>query len=147
MFFELEALRGLAPGAWQTSLGPVAASLFWVRSPGGPLECERVGVLLPDAAAPSSKPYSRNLLRKDPVDSELRLRSGGGGATTELLCGAFALEGSGHHPLLSAFPSVTCISGSGERPPPWLTVALDLVTIEVHSSRAGGAVVLEPCRR
>jgi len=94
-----------------------------------------------DPASPTL--WLEDLLRKDSVDSELRLHSGGGGAITELLCGAFALEGSGYHPLLSALPSAILIAGGGERPPPWLTVTLDLVSIEVHSSGAGGAVVLE----
>jgi AraC-like DNA-binding protein len=94
-----------------------------------------------DPASPTL--WLEDLLRKDPVDAELRLRSGGGGAVTELLCGAFVLEGSGHHLLLVALPSVIRISGSGERPPPWLTATLELVSIEVRASEAGGAVVLE----
>jgi AraC-like DNA-binding protein len=94
-----------------------------------------------DPASPTL--WLEDLLAQNPVDEELRLRSGGAGATTELLCGAFALEGSGHHLLLSALPSVIRIPSDGERPPPWLTVTLDLVSLEVHSSGAGGAVVLE----
>jgi hypothetical protein len=45
--------------------------------------------------------WLEDLLAKDPVDAGLKLRSGGGGAHTDLLCGAFALEGSGQHPLCS----------------------------------------------
>ena len=87
--------------------------------------------------------WLEDLLSQAPVDDELRLRSGGGGVTTELLCGAFALEGSGHHPLLSALPGVVRIPGGGERSPPWLAATLALVSIEVQSQVAGGAVVLE----
>ena len=87
--------------------------------------------------------WLEDLLAQDPVDAELRLRSGGGGTITELLCGAFALEGSGQHPLLSALPSVIVVSGNGERPPPWLSATLDLVSLEVRAPGAGGAVVVE----
>ena len=87
--------------------------------------------------------WLEDLLARDPVDAALRLRSGGGGRITELLCGAFALEGSGKHPLLSALPNVILVSGNGERPLPWLNATLDLVSLEVHAPGAGGAVVLE----
>jgi AraC-like DNA-binding protein len=87
--------------------------------------------------------WLEDLLAKDPVDAGLKLRSGGGGAHTDLLCGAFALEGSGQHPLLSALPSVIRVPGNGEHPLPWLTATLELVSIEVNSPGAGAAVVLE----
>src|SRR5262245_50003386 len=84
-----------------------------------------------------------DLLAGDPVDAELRLDSGGGGATTELLCGAFALEGNRQHPVLSALPTVIRASGVRERPLPWLTAVLELVSMQVSSRGAGTAVVLE----
>ena len=87
--------------------------------------------------------WLEDLLAKDPVDAGLKLRSGGGGASTDLLCGAFALEGSGQHPLLSVLPSVIRVPGDGEHALPWLTATLDLVSIEVNSPGAGAAVVLE----
>src|SRR5713101_4405502 len=88
--------------------------------------------------------WLEDLLAEDPVDAELRLRSGGGGATTELLCGAFTLEGIRQHPLLAALPAVILVSGNAEQPLPWLSATLDLVSIEVGAPPgAGGAVVLE----
>ncbi len=87
--------------------------------------------------------WLEDLLAKDPVDAELRLRSGGGGAITDLLCGAFALEGNRQHPVLSALPSVIRVPGNGKKPLPWLTATLDLVSIEVNAAAGVGAVVLE----
>jgi AraC-like DNA-binding protein len=88
--------------------------------------------------------WLEDLLAQDPVDADLCLRSGGGGATTQLLCGAFTLEGISQHPLLAALPAVILVSGSAERPLPWLSATLDLVSIEVGAPPGtGGAVVLE----
>jgi AraC-like DNA-binding protein len=84
-----------------------------------------------------------DLLAKDPVDPELRLVSGGGGATTELLCGAFALEGSREHPMLSALPTVVRTPGERQHPLPWLTAVLEIVAMHVNSGGPGTAVVLE----
>jgi AraC-like DNA-binding protein len=91
----------------------------------------------------SPTPWLEDLLARHPVDSELRLEAGGGGATTELLCGAFTLEGTRQHPLLSALPTLVRSSGEGERPLPWLAAVLDLVAIEAGSGGPGGAVLLE----
>jgi len=87
--------------------------------------------------------WLEDLLARNPVDAELRLRSGGGGAITDLLCGAFALEGNRQHPVLSALPSVIRVPGNGDRPLPWLTATLDLVSLEVNEQGAGAAVVVE----
>jgi hypothetical protein len=87
--------------------------------------------------------WLEDLLAKDPVDAELRLRSGGGGAITELLCGAFAIEGSSQHPLLAALPAVIRASAERERPLPWLSAVLDLISTLVGSQGSGTAVVLE----
>src|SRR5207245_8881005 len=66
-----------------------------------------------DPASPTL--WLEDLLAKDPVDAELRLRSGGTGAISELLCGAFALEGNRQHPVLSAPPSVPRVTDNGDR--------------------------------
>src|SRR5262249_22947926 len=94
--------------------------------------------------APGSRTlWLEELLAEDPVDAELRLESGGGGATTELLCGAFALEGSREHPMLSALPSIIRTPGNRERPLPWLASVLELVSTHAHAGGPGTAVVLE----
>jgi AraC-like DNA-binding protein len=87
--------------------------------------------------------WLEDLLARDPVDAELRLRSGGGGATTELLCGAFAIEGHRRHPVLSALPSVISVPGNRGRPLPWLSATLELIALEVNQPGAGAAAFLE----
>jgi AraC-like DNA-binding protein len=87
--------------------------------------------------------WLEDLLAQDPVEPDGRLRSGGGGATTDLLCGAFVLEGNGHHPVLSALPTVICARGEGDRPLPWLAATLELVASEIDAPGAGAAAVLE----
>lgn len=91
----------------------------------------------------SATPWLDDLLAENPVDADLRLDAGGGGATTELLCGVFALEGANEHPLLSALPTVLRAPGKSERPLPWLTAVLELVSLQVSSRGEGTVVVLE----
>jgi AraC-like DNA-binding protein len=87
--------------------------------------------------------WLEDLLAEDPVDEGRRLRSGGDGATTDLLCGAFALDGGSQHPVLSALPSVIRIEGDGDRPLPWLATALSLIAEEIHEPGPGVATALE----
>jgi AraC-like DNA-binding protein len=84
-----------------------------------------------------------DLLVQDPVAPDRRLRSGGGGPATELLCGVFTLEGNGHHPVLSALPAVIRVRGEGDRPVPWLEATLDLVAAEIDTPGTGAAAMLE----
>src|SRR5262249_36481739 len=80
---------------------------------------------------------------QQPVDDDLQLTAGGGGPTTDLLCGAFALEGNSRQPLLSALPEVLLVRGDGERPLPWLATTLQLIALQIHTSGVGAAAVLE----
>src|SRR5581483_1343565 len=87
--------------------------------------------------------WLEDLVAAHPVDSELRLKGGGGGLAPELLCGAFAIEGSERHPLFSALPAAIRIHGDGERALPWLAMTVELIRVRVADSAAGSAVVLE----
>jgi AraC-like DNA-binding protein len=87
--------------------------------------------------------WLEDLLVQDPVDDDLRLTSGGEGASTDLLCGAFSVAGSTHHPVLAHLPNVISVRGDGERPLPWLAATIELVSTELHSPGDGGAAVLE----
>jgi len=82
-------------------------------------------------------------LLEHPVDQELRMGCGGGGASTRLLCGAYALEGSRHHPALSILPTVVHVRGRSGHPPPWLAATLELIAAETGAGGAGAAVVCE----
>jgi AraC-like DNA-binding protein/mannose-6-phosphate isomerase-like protein (cupin superfamily) len=87
--------------------------------------------------------WLEDLLAKDPLDTDLRLRSGGRGAITDLVCGAFALDGGSQHPLLAALPPVIWVRGNRDRPLPWLAKTLELIRHEIHTPGAGGAALLE----
>ena len=87
--------------------------------------------------------WLEDLLAVHPVDGELRLRGGGGGAATDLLCGAFAIEASRQHPVLSALPAAIHIRGADERALPWLATTLELIGDGVAAPGAGAVVVLE----
>jgi AraC-like DNA-binding protein len=79
------------------------------------------------------------LAETPPVDG--RLRRGGAGARTELLCGGFVLEGASTNPVLPALPPVVHVPGdeSGD----WVTAALALVRRELAAPEPGSAAVVE----
>jgi AraC-like DNA-binding protein len=87
--------------------------------------------------------WLEDLLARHPVDEELRMRCGGGGERTELLCGGFALEGSRLHPALSALPVVVHVRGGNGHPPPWLAATLELIALETNGPGPGAAAVVE----
>lgn len=87
--------------------------------------------------------WLEDLLAEQPVDADLRLNAGGGGPVTDLLCGAFDVEGSGQHTVLAALPSAICVRGDGKKPLPWLASTLELVSVGLHTPGEGGAAVLE----
>jgi AraC-like DNA-binding protein/mannose-6-phosphate isomerase-like protein (cupin superfamily) len=82
------------------------------------------------------------ILDATPPDRSGRLRYGGDGSTTELICGGFLLEGEGANPLLERLPATIRIRGSGEAPAPWVRATLDLVGTVTDSDGAGAEVVL-----
>jgi AraC-like DNA-binding protein len=87
--------------------------------------------------------WLEDLLAETPVDAGLRLRTGGGGAQTDLLCGVFGIEGARQHPVIAALPRLVHLPRDGKRELPWLAPTLELIALEVDSPRAGAAVVSE----
>jgi AraC-like DNA-binding protein len=83
-----------------------------------------------------------DILETNQVDEHLRLRYGGGGAATSLLCGWFALEGGATNPVLSALPSEVLVKGIDGRPVPWLAATLALLSAETDSDAPGAVEVL-----
>jgi AraC-like DNA-binding protein/mannose-6-phosphate isomerase-like protein (cupin superfamily) len=67
-----------------------------------------------------------------------RLRHGGDGARTELVCGGFALEGDAADPILRALPPVLHVRSTESRPAPWVAAGLELLR-EISASEAAGA--------
>jgi mannose-6-phosphate isomerase-like protein (cupin superfamily) len=86
--------------------------------------------------------WLENLLAAAPVDGHGRLRYGGDGATTELVCGWFVLEGDADAgPILRSLPPVLHVRAAGDDPAPWVSATLDLAA-EITSSDAPGANVV-----
>lgn len=99
----------------------VASGECWLEVDGLPMRHLAAGdlVVLPhgDAHALRDDPASRltlleDLLARTPVDGG-RLRHGGRGACTELLCGAFTLDGRQANPVLAALPRVVHAAAAG----------------------------------
>src|SRR5262245_43937915 len=97
--------------------------------------------LADDEASPTL--WLEDLLARDPVEPDLRLQSGGGGAMTDMLCGAFTIEGNGQHPIVASLPGVICVRGEGARPLPWLEATLAVIAAELHAPGDGGVAMLE----
>ena len=71
-----------------------------------------------------------------------RLRYGGGGAKTRVLCGRFRFDGRLAAGLLDAFPSVLVVRGSGGRAPEWLRLIARLLAAEGRSEAPGRSTAL-----
>ncbi len=93
-----------------------------------------------DPATPATE--LEEILASTPRDEHRRLRHGGRGARTGLLCGGFALEGGSAHPMLRALPAAVHIRGAVGRPVPWLAATLALITAETSSDAPGAEEVV-----
>jgi AraC-like DNA-binding protein/mannose-6-phosphate isomerase-like protein (cupin superfamily) len=87
--------------------------------------------------------WLEDLLDQDRVTPDLRLTSGGGGARAHLICGAFTVDGSTQHPVLSALPKVIYVRRTDDGPLPWLEPTLDLMRHEIHAAGPGGVALIE----
>jgi AraC family transcriptional regulator, alkane utilization regulator len=93
-----------------------------------------------DPATPA--PGLDRLLASHPLDGRRRLRAGGRGPRTALLCGGFALEDTGTRPLLEALPPVIHVQGVRGRPLPWVAATLRLLSTEVGATAPGSEAVV-----
>ena len=82
------------------------------------------------------------ILATSPPGRHRRLRYGGSGPRTGLLCGGFAVEGSPAHPILSALSPAVVIRGSGGRPLPWLSATLGLLSAETAADTPGAGEIV-----
>jgi AraC-like DNA-binding protein len=83
-----------------------------------------------------------DILASTPADGDGRLRYGGNGNRTELICGGFVLEGDGGNPILGELPKVIRVSGAESAPTPWVAASLDLVGAVTSSTAPGASAVL-----
>lgn len=75
-----------------------------------------------------------------PVDG--RLKHGGGGARSELLCGGFLVDQLPARPLLELLPTVVHLRGSDGRAPEWLAGLIRMIAIEMAASGPGSEAVV-----
>ena len=71
-----------------------------------------------------------------------KLRHGGGGARTRVLCGRFRFDGRLAAGLLDGFPPVLLVRGSGGRAPEWLRLTARLLAAEGRSEAPGRPAAL-----
>lgn len=82
-----------------------------------------------------------DILATHPVPNG-RLRYGGEGQLTGLLCGGFTIDGLQVHPLLATLPPVLHVRGRGGAPAPWLEDTLRLITAEMTTVYPGAQTVV-----
>ena len=82
------------------------------------------------------------ILAVTPRSRHGRLRWGGSGPRTGLLCGGFAVEGGPAHPLLGALRPAVVIRGASGRPVAWLSATLALLTAETDSDTPGAGEIM-----
>jgi AraC-like DNA-binding protein/mannose-6-phosphate isomerase-like protein (cupin superfamily) len=137
----------------QAAFHAVASGRCWleVEGEGEPSRLEQGDlVLLPrgqmhwlrdDPASPAE--WLEDLLAANPVDDERTMSSAGDGERTVIVCGAFAIEGTGHHPVFEALPAVIHMSAGTAGELPWLRATLDLIVAEASAGGPGAAAVYE----
>ena len=86
--------------------------------------------------------WLEDIIDRTPTDGDGRLRYGGNGELTELVCGGFTLEGETVDPVLRALPRIVHVSGANGKPLPWVAATLRLVSAVTGSQAAGAEAVL-----
>src|SRR4029450_659940 len=81
-------------------------------------------------------------LPREPVGAATyRLKTGGSGTRTRLVCCAVAFEEPAVHPLLELMPDVLIVRGGAEQDPS-LAALLEAMAAEMSGQRIGGAAVV-----
>ena len=106
-------------------------------------------VLLPHGAphvlrdtAQSPVTHLDDLLRADSAKGARRLRFGGGGPATTVICGGFAFENRDALPFLPALPPVLHMPEMGGRTGSWLRIAQEIIADTISAERAGDGTIL-----
>jgi AraC-like DNA-binding protein len=105
-------------------------------------------VLLPrgDEHCVTDRPGSRitrleRLIETHPLEDGLRLRYGGKGDQTRLLCGAFAIREDGPQGVLSLLPDVVRVDGNSSAATTWLSPVLTALQGEAGRGKLGATAV------
>jgi AraC-like DNA-binding protein len=84
----------------------------------------------------------QEILATIPPGQHGRLRWGGSGPRTGLLCGGFAVEGGPAHPILRTLRPAVVIRGVSGRPVAWLSATMALLSAETASDAPGAGEVM-----
>jgi AraC-like DNA-binding protein len=94
------------------------------------------------ASAPGLKPvHSHPLIQIDPNGGLARIRYGGGGERTRIVCG-FVGTDSPCHPLIDALPSTLVLDLNGKPACEWISSSFRYAAEELALARAGSGTVL-----
>jgi AraC-like DNA-binding protein len=85
--------------------------------------------------------HSHPLIQTDPSGGLARIRYGGGGALTRIVCG-FVGTDSHCHPLIDALPSTLILNLNGKPACEWISSSFRYAAEELAAARAGSATVL-----
>jgi AraC-like DNA-binding protein len=81
------------------------------------------------------------ILADHPVDDNARLKYGGSGRRTRLVCGGFQLAASASAGLLETLPAVIRINAGDGELDHWLRPLLEMLTDETDQARPGGSAM------
>jgi AraC-like DNA-binding protein len=130
----------------------VTAGRCWLEVDGEPGQIALAAgdlVLLPtgsrhwmrdEPATPATK--LEEILATTPPGQHGRLRWGGSGPRTGLLCGGFSIEGGPAHPIFRALRPAVVIRGASGRPAAWLSATMALLSAETASDTPGAGEVM-----
>jgi AraC-like DNA-binding protein len=82
------------------------------------------------------------IIAQNPLEDGIRLKMGGRGPSTVLLCGGFQFEGRSTSPLLRNLPNIIHISGKERRSVNWLRATLRQIDIETKSGQPGAMALI-----
>jgi len=80
-------------------------------------------------------------LQPDPDSGIMRIRYGGGGATTHIVCGLVGTDAE-HHPLIDALPPVLTLDVNARPSAEWVASSFRYAAREFAEARPGAAVML-----
>lgn len=90
------------------------------------------------STSPRARRVPLDALPREQVGAHYVVRSGGGGAATEMLCGAFEFDDVRGNPVLDALPRLLHVRGVGTR----LGSLLALLAAEAREPREGSAAIV-----
>jgi len=94
------------------------------------------------ASQPGLKPVSsEHLIQMDPASGLARIRYGGGGEVTRIVCGLLGSEVD-CHPLIDSLPSTLVLDLNGKASGEWIFSSFRYAAQELAAARAGSATVL-----